>query len=316
MSRAVDRFIWRDDWFGNLNHVQRLMWIGLVTSCADDQGRLANNPRLIVADLFPFDEQVNDELVRTIIENFIAAGKVYAYQVDSKKLLQIVNWWKYQSSAAWMACSKLPAPENWIDRFRYHGAQKKIIESNWDKSGGFTNLPSTLLSALGRTGVEDEDEVNGDDEVNGEGEGETNPPPKNQQPASTINPSANPEKTELTEPAAIREMSEEINLNNECGYTQFTLQQIAAAWEKYLEECKFADSISYTLREWIATTSPISVDNLPESIKITVHAESADAAKVLQKKIAPQAQRVIPRWLGRSAPDCEILFVNGAKGTA
>lgn len=313
MSRAVSPDIWRDDWFGQLDHTHRLMWIGLVTCCADDQGRIINNALLVRADLFPYDENITDVIVRQALESFAAAGKLWAYNANGKSILQIVNWWKYQSSAAWMAASRLPAPEGWVDRCRYHGQQKKIIESNWDKTGGFVELPSALLSALGRAREEVKDEVKVKDDGDDEVEGEAKSPPEKQMTSSTENPPANLEVEPETEHANISVESENKTTKIKCGYTNLDLMQVASAWQKYLSEINSERKIPLTMRTWIETTTPIQVENLSDAVVVTVHAESAEAATVLQSKFAATAERALPGWIMSPVPKYIVKFVNGAK---
>jgi hypothetical protein len=160
--RHIDPNTWQDEFFGaQLTITERLIWLGMIASVADDQGRLLDNPALLRSLVFPYDDGIPLEVVATALEKLVSAGKVFRYQAQGKSLLQIVNWWKYQSSASWMSPSKYPPSEGWQDCYRYHGPGNTLVTSpNWkNRAAGFV-LPSLLPKA----------DVNDDADVNENGE--------------------------------------------------------------------------------------------------------------------------------------------------
>ncbi len=170
--RKIAPELWRDDFIIGLNHMERLLWVGLIVTLADDQGRLLNNPRIIRLDIFP-DEKITARQIEKSLEKFSQAKRICIYKAGDKSLIQIINWWKYQSSASWMGKSQYPPPERWHDLFRFHGSGRKIETSpNWDsKVAGF--LPSDYLEPTYPLPSHDSD-VNGNDdsEVNDDSEKE------------------------------------------------------------------------------------------------------------------------------------------------
>lgn len=187
MTRTIEPSIWRDEFFTSLSMLERLLWIGILSRCADDQGRLANNAALIRSDVFPVDDVPLDE-IRQAVQKFIDQGKLHSYSMNGKELLQISNWWKYQSNARWMSASILPPPEKWVDRIRCHTKGNELKVINWDHPGGFnghhpatvnsslnSELYSGVNSTLPRREVEDDDEVEveDDDEVEQSSTGRT-----------------------------------------------------------------------------------------------------------------------------------------------
>jgi len=160
MTRGISPDIYQDEWFGQLHRDQRYLWIGLISRMADDQGRFIKNPLVILRTIFLYDEDLTATNIQDWIDEFIASGKLIDYESEGKKIIQIANWWKYQSSASWMAASKLPPPNGWIDRVRVHGKKREIISLNWDKSGGFQNNKGNGLgSGLGRDKDSNEEDV-------------------------------------------------------------------------------------------------------------------------------------------------------------
>ena len=43
-KRMINGNMWEDIFFLGLSIFERLLWIGLLTTCADDQGRLQDHP--------------------------------------------------------------------------------------------------------------------------------------------------------------------------------------------------------------------------------------------------------------------------------
>lgn len=147
MTRTIEPSIWWDEFFISCSLMEKCLWLGLVSRTADDQGRMTNNPALIRSDIFPADESITQADIKNAIQKFIDLGKLHSYSVNNKNLLQVTNWWKYQSNASWMSASPLPPPENWIDRIRCHTKGNEIKTVNWDRPGGFNGHHPTGLSS-------------------------------------------------------------------------------------------------------------------------------------------------------------------------
>jgi DnaD/phage-associated family protein len=130
MARNLDPQIMSDPWFIELDDRARLGWMMLILNGADDQGRFLLNGRLLKSLLFPADDLPAAEVL-AMLEGFAASGKVHAYEKDGVRYGQIVHWWKYQIGSEWMAPSRHPAPEGWIDRWRIHAkGGKGIIDTS------------------------------------------------------------------------------------------------------------------------------------------------------------------------------------------
>lgn len=152
---------WEDEFFTTLSIFDRLLWIGIITKLADDQGRLRDNAALIRSNIFPMDDiPVSD--IEKAIKLFSTDGRIVRYTKDGKKLIQIVNWWKHQRPR-WASASNYPAPEGWTDRYRYHGEGNKILELNWSTSGGY--IADSIADSIV---CEDEDDVKDKDDIKDE----------------------------------------------------------------------------------------------------------------------------------------------------
>ena len=173
-ARMISSTTWCDEKFITLDDITRLVWFGIITTC-DDQGRLQDNPLLIKAQLFPADDK-SPELIKTSIDQLVSCGMVTRYTKEGKALLQINNWWEYQTPA-WAAASIYPAPDGWIDRVHVHAKGRTIISSNWEHPGGYADVTLTQGSHKEAATLPQEcedvnDDVNDDDDVNVDGEGE------------------------------------------------------------------------------------------------------------------------------------------------
>lgn len=116
-KRIIASNIFEDDFFGQLTMLQRLLWIGLFSACADDQGRMIDNPTVIRSKVFPYDDiPVAD--IDAALNLFAAENRVIRYTDErGKGYVQLTNWWKNQDPQ-WAMPSKYPAPEGWKDRVR------------------------------------------------------------------------------------------------------------------------------------------------------------------------------------------------------
>jgi hypothetical protein len=124
---------WEDEFVGEMDWFQRCLWIGLFSACADDQGRLLDNPILIRAKIFPYDDLDLSEIEKglSLFEDY---GKIIRYEKHGKKYIQITQWWKNQNPR-WASNSKLPAPDNWIDKIRTR-INGEYVTENWDLQAG------------------------------------------------------------------------------------------------------------------------------------------------------------------------------------
>jgi hypothetical protein len=140
--RNLSPDIFMDDWFGSISPIQRLLWIGIITVMADDQGRFVNNPSTIKVKLFPYDNKITFEIVSASIKQFVKFHKLISYKFgmngSTKECLQIANWWKYQIKAGYAAESILPPPTGWTDRVHCHAKGiTGFYESGWNTPGGY-----------------------------------------------------------------------------------------------------------------------------------------------------------------------------------
>ena len=140
--RMLTSDIFSDDIFMELDDVTRLLWIGLITICADDQGRFQNNDFLIKSQVFPADRKSPSRILKSL-QFLEEKGMIFCYEKDGKSLAQIVNWWKHQAPS-WAAASLYPAPDGWTDRVKVNSKGNKVLMENWTEQGGFMEVPTKV----------------------------------------------------------------------------------------------------------------------------------------------------------------------------
>ena len=160
-KRMINGYVWEDEFFLTLTMFQRLLWIGLLTAAADDQGRMMDSAAMIRSKVFPIDD-ISLAEIESALKVFAEAGKIDRYKQGGKKAIQIVNWWKHQRPR-WAGESTLPAPEGWVDRYRYQATGGGIAELNWKEQGGYiadSLAPGTINKVNIKDKVKDNDKDN------------------------------------------------------------------------------------------------------------------------------------------------------------
>ena len=137
--RMLDSAIWKNEKFGVMPSMARLLAIGIINE-ADDQGRGKAHPVYLRSQIFPYDDVTAGEVASWL--KMIASNEtILLYQVDGKDYYQVLNWWTYQSHQYAMP-SQYPKPDGWHDRIRKTITPGTIATCNWITKAG-TCLPDT-----------------------------------------------------------------------------------------------------------------------------------------------------------------------------
>lgn len=109
--RTIKPEFWRSPDIMQLDHFQRLLYIGL-WNLADDEGRGEYNAAAIAADLFLSEYSLNPHGVLTQVETafteYSNSGMVRLYRVKNRQYFEIVNWLDHQRINR-PSASKFPA---------------------------------------------------------------------------------------------------------------------------------------------------------------------------------------------------------------
>lgn len=144
-KRIISSDIYQDEWFSDLTLLERFIWIGLFTSCADSQGRALDKAVHIRTCIFPYEDMPLESIGQAIIK-FADAQKILRYEVKGTKYLQILRWWTYQCPK-FAGESKHPAPSGWQDHVNTT-VGKVSIKRNWFNSVKHKEQEQAFIEAL------------------------------------------------------------------------------------------------------------------------------------------------------------------------
>lgn len=111
-ARPLSTAFWTDEKVARLSRDARLTLAGLITKCADDEGRFVATTTAVGGDLFPYDELPPTKIKRWMAE-IETAGMVVVYKVGGGTYGWLPSWHSWQKPPH-PTPSTLPAPsEEW-----------------------------------------------------------------------------------------------------------------------------------------------------------------------------------------------------------
>lgn len=171
-KRLIYQDMFEDDEVGMMPVEVRLLWVGLITAVADDQGRLIDNASLIKSKVFVYDSDITEAMINNWLKLLQDDEMIIRYKSGNKKLIQISKWWDYQTPS-WASESKYDAPPTWVDRVKVHTTGNKVKVINWDKTGGLSNdvrtdVPTPVDSLYIKGDVKGEGDIEDDIDIEAE----------------------------------------------------------------------------------------------------------------------------------------------------
>jgi hypothetical protein len=85
---------------------------------ADDQGRYSGSARKVKAEVVPLIEEITNEDVEKALAEMEEARLIIRYTKGKTQLIQIADWWEFQSGLRVRYESRYPAPEGWEDKVK------------------------------------------------------------------------------------------------------------------------------------------------------------------------------------------------------
>jgi len=108
--RMIDPDIWHDPWFGHLEPLEQVFWIGIVSN-ADDYGRILADPIYLRSRIFVYRD-ITIEEVNRIVQKFQDTNSNFImYNQNGTQCIYLKRWSDYQNIAH-PTPSKLPPPEH------------------------------------------------------------------------------------------------------------------------------------------------------------------------------------------------------------
>lgn len=93
-KRMIDPGFWRDEKLAECTHIERLLFIGLWTF-AEDHGVGRANPKLIKADIFPYDTLRDSDLDKSLA-HLASLGLITLYEIDTQRYYFVNNFERHQ----------------------------------------------------------------------------------------------------------------------------------------------------------------------------------------------------------------------------
>lgn len=115
-SRLIYNSISTSERVSSLEVKGALLFTWLVTHC-DSQGRMQGKPKVIKQQVVPFLDEITVEDVSNALEMMESQKLIIRYE-DSKgrSLIQIADWWDWQTGLRYKSPSHYEAPPKWEDQ--------------------------------------------------------------------------------------------------------------------------------------------------------------------------------------------------------
>lgn len=115
-SRLIYNSISSSERVASLGVKGALLFTWLITHC-DCQGRMPGKSKIIKQQVVPFLDEITVEDVAEALDLMEEQELIIRYE-DSKgrSLIQITDWWDWQTGLRYRAASHYEAPPNWEDR--------------------------------------------------------------------------------------------------------------------------------------------------------------------------------------------------------
>ena len=101
-----------------------LIYTWLLTHC-DDQGRYSGSPRKVKAEVVPLVDEITIKDVEKALKGMEDAKLIKCYGDVKPHLIQILDWWEFQSGLRIRYESRYPAPEGWKDKIKLPPEQQR-----------------------------------------------------------------------------------------------------------------------------------------------------------------------------------------------
>lgn len=107
--RTIKPAFWTDEKLATISRANRLTFIGVISACADDDGRFKANPKLVRAAIYPLDDDVASGVVEGELAQLVELELLRFYDVKGERYGVVVNWYSHQRIEK-KSKSILPAP--------------------------------------------------------------------------------------------------------------------------------------------------------------------------------------------------------------
>ena len=115
-SRLIYNTISYSERVASLGAKGALVFTWLITHC-DAQGRMPGKPSVVKQLVVPFIDEITTEDVEQSLESMHKQKLIELYEdSNGRPLIQILDWWQWQTGLKYKAASHYEAPKCWEDR--------------------------------------------------------------------------------------------------------------------------------------------------------------------------------------------------------
>ncbi len=115
-SRLIYSSVSTSERVSSLGAKGALIYTWLIPHC-DSQGRLQGKPTIVKQLVVPFIEEITTGDVNEALELMENQNLVIRYTDDSgRPLIQVIDWWEWQTGLKYKAASHYQPPEGWDDK--------------------------------------------------------------------------------------------------------------------------------------------------------------------------------------------------------
>ena len=133
-SRLIDNSISTSERVASLGVKGALLFTWLITHC-DTQGRTPGSPNVIKLQVVPLIDDITRADITELLELMEDQNLIIKYE-DSKgrSLIQIADWWDWQTGLKYKAASHYEAPKDWQDNVTQREKGKFSKEDEQEES--------------------------------------------------------------------------------------------------------------------------------------------------------------------------------------
>lgn len=131
-SRLIYNTVSTSERVASLGVKGALLFTWLITHC-DAQGRTPGKPIVVKQLVVPFIEEITTEDVEQSLESMQKQKLIELYEdSNGRPLIQILDWWEWQTGLKYKAASHYEAPEGWEDRVTRRDDNGKFTKEEED----------------------------------------------------------------------------------------------------------------------------------------------------------------------------------------
>ena len=117
-SRVVKPEFWDDEKTGSLPPIEKCLFLGML-NFADDEGLIRANPLFLKSKIFPYNTDLDGDMINTYLENLSYLGLIFLFQKNQQHYAWIIKFRVHQRIDKPQRPNN-PAPS--IHNHKYHEA--------------------------------------------------------------------------------------------------------------------------------------------------------------------------------------------------